>query len=165
MGAYGPGSSSRLRPMTSFGMYHTTCVNYNSKYLFYSIMTFSFVESEYRYSPGFDDYDAAGDVDQWERPEWERSDWVQSYYGSRHQEEAGPSQFSDAPLPTQGTQVEQTPLPDAGRRPAREIVPPDPLTYSQHHTRAARDAARRGRRGPPSADASSLCVLVMCMHV
>ncbi|KAF8664446.1 hypothetical protein HU200_054618 [Digitaria exilis] len=90
--------------------------------------------------------DLPGDVDQWERPEWERSDWVQSYYGSRHQEEAGPSQFSDAPLPTQGTQVEQTPLPD--------VVPPDPLTYSQHHTRAARDAARRGRRGPPSANAS-----------
>ncbi|KAF8701353.1 hypothetical protein HU200_033683 [Digitaria exilis] len=89
--------------------------------------------------------DLPGDVDQWERPEWERSDWVQSYYGSRHQEEAA--------LHSSGTQVEQTPLPDAGRRPTREIVPPDPLTYSetwqerasQAWTHLAREEARLAR--------------------
>ena len=36
--------------------------------------------------------------------------------------------------------------PMSTERPARQIVPPDPLTNSQHQTRAARAAERRGRR-------------------
>ena len=52
-----------------------------------------------------------------------------------------------APLATQDySQVEQTPVPEQGRRSTRETIPPDPLTYSQHHTRAGQAAERRGRR-------------------
>ena len=52
-----------------------------------------------------------------------------------------------APPATQDyTLVEQTPVPEQGRQSTRETIPPEPLTYSQHHTRAGQAAERRGRR-------------------
>lgn len=82
--------------------------------------------------------------------QFDNQEWVQQYYGSGQHDVVGPSQLSGAPVPTQGaTQEDLTPLPEAGRRPGRDIVPPDPLTYPRHHTRAAQAAGRRARRGAP----------------
>ena len=63
------------------------------------------------------------------------------------QEVVGPSQLGGTPLAMQDyTQGEQMPVPEQGHRSTRETILPDPLTYSQHHTRAAQAAERCGRR-------------------
>ena len=68
----------------------------------------------------------------------EQADWVNTFFSTAlMQEVVGTSQLGGAPLATQDyNQVEQTPIPKQGRRSTRETIPPDPLTYSQHHTRA-----------------------------
>ncbi|KAF8762429.1 hypothetical protein HU200_009389 [Digitaria exilis] len=63
-----------------------------------------------------DDDDADENMGQFDNQEW-----VQQYYGSGQHDVVGPSQLSGAP-------EDLTPLPEAGRRPGRDIVPPDPLT-------------------------------------
>ena len=75
-------------------------------------------------------------------------EWVNTFFSSAPtQEVVGTSQQGGAPLATQDySQVEQTSIPEQGRHSTREAIPPDPLTYSQHHTRAAQAAERRGRR-------------------
>ncbi|KAF8723616.1 hypothetical protein HU200_021573 [Digitaria exilis] len=74
---------------------------------------------------GTDDDD---DVDE-NMGQFDNQEWVQQYYGSGQHDVVGPSQLSGAPIPTQGaTQEDLTALPEAGRRPGRDIVPPDPLT-------------------------------------
>lgn len=74
--------------------------------------------------------------------------FVNSFF-SWSQDEIGASQLGGAPLlATQGTQEDYaTPVPDPRTRPTRQVVPPDPLTYSQRQTRAAQRANRtkRGR--------------------
>jgi len=78
----------------------------------------------------------------------EQADWVNTFFSTALMlEEAGPSQLGGASPATQdSTQGEQTPVPDHTRRSTREAIPPEPLTYSQHHTRAAQAAERCGRR-------------------
>ena len=77
-----------------------------------------------------------------------QTEWVNRFFSAAPtQEVVGTSQLGDAPPATQEyTQVEQTPVHEPGRRSTRETIPPEPLTYSQHHTRAAQAAERRGRR-------------------
>jgi len=74
--------------------------------------------------------------------------WVGSFFSTNpYPDEIGTSQLGGAPLfPTQGSQEDvQTPVADEARRPTRQVAAPDPLTYSQHHTRAAQAAERRAR--------------------
>ena len=76
--------------------------------------------------------------------------WVRSLFSTdSYPDEIGPSQLGGAPLlPTQVSQEDfTTPVADETRRPTRQVVPPDPLTYSQQHTRAAQVAERRARGG------------------
>ena len=77
-----------------------------------------------------------------------QTEWVNRFFSAAPtQEVVGTSQLVDAPPATQEyTQVEQTPIHEPGRRSTRETIPPEPLIYSQHHTRAAQAAERRGRR-------------------
>ena len=91
-------------------------------------------ESEYRQLGGTDDDEEAADVD-----DLEQADWVNTFFSTAPMpEEAGHSQLGGAPPATQdSTQGEQTPVPDQTRRSTREAIPPEPLTYSQHHTRVA----------------------------
>ena len=72
------------------------------------------------------------------------SQWVETWFAT----EIGSSQLLGAPFdPTQATQeAEATPSAMVTGCLTRQIVPPDPLTYLQHQTRAARAAERRGRR-------------------
>ena len=92
---------------------------------------------------GTDDDEEAEDVE-----DLAQADWVNTFFSTAPlPEEVGPSQLGGAPPATQDyTQVEQTPVPEQGRRSTRETIPPEPLTYSQHHTRAAQAVERRGRR-------------------
>ena len=77
-----------------------------------------------------------------------QTEWVNMFFSTAPlPKEVGPSQLGGAPPATQdSTQGEQTPIPDQTRRSTREAIPPEPLTYSQYHTRAAQAAERRGRR-------------------
>ena len=77
-----------------------------------------------------------------------QTEWVNSFFSAvPPHEEFGPSQLDGAPPATQdSTQGEQTPVPEQTRHSTREAIPPEPLTYSQHHTRAAQAAERCGRR-------------------
>ena len=88
-------------------------------------------------------------------------EWVNRFFSAvPPHEEVGPSQLGGAPPATQdSTQLQQTSLPEQGRRSTRETIPPEPLTYSQHHKRAAQAAERHGRRRGAGADASSVEVL------
>ena len=99
-------------------------------------------ESEYRQVGGTDD-DEKIQVD-----DLAQMEWVNTFFSSAlTQEVVGTSQLGRAPLAMQDySQVEQTPIPEQGRRSTCETIPPDPLTYSQHHTRAAQATERRGRR-------------------
>ena len=74
--------------------------------------------------------------------DFEQADWVNMFFSTAPMpEEAGPSQLGGAPPATQDyTQGEQTPVPEQGRRSTRETTLPEPLMYSQHHTRAAQAA-------------------------
>ena len=78
----------------------------------------------------------------------EQADWVNTFFSTAPlPEEVAPSQLGGAPPATQdSTQGEQTPVPEHTRRSTREAIPPEPLTYSQQHTRVAQAAERRGRR-------------------
>ena len=80
--------------------------------------------------------------------DFEQADWVNMFFSTAPMpEEAGPSQLGSAPPATQdSTQGEQTPVPEQTRHSTREAIPPEPLTYSQHHTRVAQAAERCGRR-------------------
>ena len=100
-------------------------------------------ESKYQQLRGIDDEEEAADMD-----DLEQADWVNTFFSTALMpEEAGPSQLGSAPPATQDyTQREQTPVPEQGHRSTRETIPPEPLTYSQHHTRAAQAAGRSGRR-------------------
>ena len=100
-------------------------------------------ESEYRQLRGTDDNEEAADLD-----DLEQADWVNTFISTTLlPEEVGPSQLGGAPpAPQDSTQGEQTHVPDQTRRSTREAIPPKPLTYSQHHTRAAQATKRRGRR-------------------
>ena len=100
-------------------------------------------ELEYRQLGGTDDDEESEDVDHLAQTEW-----VNTFFSTALMpEEAGPSQLGGAPPATQdSTQGEQTPVPDQTHRSTREAFPPEPLTYSQHHTRAAQATERRGRR-------------------
>ena len=75
-------------------------------------------------------------------------EWVNTFFSSAlTQEVVGTSQLGGARPATQDyTLVEQTPVPEQGRQSTRETIPPEPLTYSQHHTRAAQTAERHGRK-------------------
>ena len=86
---------------------------------------------------GTDDDEEIQDVD-----DLAQMEWVNTFFSSAPtQEVVGTS------LATQDySQVEQTPVPEQGRRSTRQTIPPEPLTYSQHHTRAGQAAERRGRR-------------------
>ncbi|RLM69182.1 hypothetical protein C2845_PM17G10240 [Panicum miliaceum] len=96
-------------------------------------------ESEYRQVRGTNDDDDS---------ELAQTDWVNSFFAEgQPQDEVGPSQMPEAPPATQdSTHGEQTPVLVQGRRSTRDTIPPEPLTYSQHQTRAAQAAARCGRR-------------------
>ena len=100
-------------------------------------------ESEYRQVEGTDDNEEIQHVD-----DLAQTEWVNIFFSATStQEVVGPSQLGGTPLATQDyTQGEHTPVPEQGRRSTRETIPPDPLTYSQHHTRAAQAAEQRGRR-------------------
>jgi len=100
-------------------------------------------ESEYRQLGGTDDDEEAADVE-----DLEQADWVNTFFSTAPLlEEVDPSQLGGAPPTTQdSTQGEQTPIPEQTRRSTREAIPPEPLTYSQHHTRAAQATERHGRR-------------------
>ena len=78
----------------------------------------------------------------------EQADWVNSFFSTAPlPEEVAPSQLGGAPPAMQdSTEGEQTPVPDQTRHSTCEAIPPEPLTYSQHHTRVAQAAERRGRR-------------------
>ena len=78
----------------------------------------------------------------------EQADWVNTFFSTAPMpEEAGHSQLGGAPPATQdSTHGEQTPVPEQARRSTHEAIPPEPLTYSQNHTRAPQAAERRGRR-------------------
>ena len=88
-------------------------------------------------------------------------EWVNTFFSSAPtQEVVGTSQLGGAPSATQDyTQVEQTPVPEQGRRSTRQTIPPEPLTYSQHHTRGARLQSDVAGGEGASADASSLQVV------
>ena len=94
-------------------------------------------ESEYRQLGGTDDDEEAADVE-----DLEQADWVNAFFSTAPlPEEVDPSQLGGAPPATQdSTQGEQTPVPEQTRHSTREAIPPEPLTYSQHHTRAAQAA-------------------------
>jgi len=100
-------------------------------------------ELEYRQLGGTDDDEESEDVDHLAQTEW-----VNTFFSTAPlPEEVSPSQLLGAPPATQdSTQGEQTPVPDQTRCPTREAIPPEPLTYSQHHTRAAQAAEQCGRR-------------------
>ena len=99
-------------------------------------------ESEYRQVGGIDDDEEIQDVD-----DLAQMEWVNTFFSAAPtQEVVGTSQLGGAPSATQDyTQVEQTPVPEQGHQSTRETIPPEPLTYSQHHTRAAQAAERCGR--------------------
>ena len=92
---------------------------------------------------GTDDDEEVQDMD-----DLAQTEWVNTFFSAAPtQEVVCPSQLGSAPPATQDyTQREQMPVPEQGRRSTRETIPPEPLTYSQHHTRAAQAAERRGRR-------------------
>ncbi|RLM70173.1 hypothetical protein C2845_PM17G07970 [Panicum miliaceum] len=73
------------------------------------------------------------------------SPWVETWF----RQEIGGSELDGAPMnPTQASQDADAILSAMPtERPTREIVPPEPLTYSQNHTRAARAAEIPGRKG------------------
>ena len=100
-------------------------------------------ELEYWQVGGTDD-----DVEVQDMDNLAQTEWVNTFFSAAPtQEVAGPSQLGGAPPAMQDyTQGEQTPVSEQGHRSTRETIPPDPLTYSQHHTRAAQAAERRGRR-------------------
>ena len=100
-------------------------------------------ESEYRQVGGTDDDEEILEVD-----DLVQMECVNTFFSSAPtQEVLGTSQLGGAPSATQDyTQVEQTPVPEQGRRFTHETIPPEPLTYSQQHTRAAQAAKRRGKR-------------------
>ena len=100
-------------------------------------------ESEYRQVGGTDDDEEIQEVD-----DLAQMEWVNTFFSSAPtQEVVGTSQLGGAPLATQDySQVEQTPVPEQGRRSTRQTIPPEPLMYSQHHTRVGQAAERRGRR-------------------
>jgi len=100
-------------------------------------------ELEYRQLGGTDDDEESEDVDHLAQTEW-----VNTFFSTAPlPEEVGPSQLGGAPPAMQdSTQEEQTPIPDQARRSTREAIPPEPLTYSQHHTRATQAAEQCGRR-------------------
>ena len=91
-------------------------------------------ESEYRQVGGTDDDEEIQEVE-----DLAQMEWVNTFFSSAPTHEVvGTSQLGGAPLATQDySQVEQKPIPEQGRRSTRETIPPDPLMYSQHHTRAA----------------------------
>ncbi|CAN6248046.1 unnamed protein product [Urochloa humidicola] len=75
--------------------------------------------------------------------------WVRSIFNANpYSDKIGPSQLGGAPLfPTQVSHEDvATPVADKAGCPARQVVRPDTLTYSQHHTRAAQAAQRRARK-------------------
>ncbi|RLN13664.1 hypothetical protein C2845_PM09G10190 [Panicum miliaceum] len=98
--------------------------------------------SEYRQVGGTDDDSEDDDS------ELARTEWVNSFFDEGWpQDKVGSSQMGEAPPVTQdSTQGEQTPVLVQGRLSTCDTIPPEPLTYSQHQTRAAQAAARRGRR-------------------
>ena len=100
-------------------------------------------ESEYRQVGGTDDDEKIQDVD-----DLAQMEWVNTFFSTAPtQEVIGTSQLGGAPLAMQDySQVEQTPVPEQGRRSTHQTIPPEPLTYSQHHTRVAQAAERRGKR-------------------
>src|SRR6185437_8975384 len=100
-------------------------------------------ESEYRQVGGTDDDEEVQDMD-----DLAQMEWVNTFFSAAPmQEVVGSSQLGGAPPAMQDyTQGEQTPVPKQGHRSTRETIPPEPLTYSQHHTRAAQVAERHGRR-------------------
>ena len=110
-------------------------------------------ESEYRQVGGTDDDKKIHDVDGLAQTEW-----VNTFFSAAPtQEVVGPSQLGSAPPATQDyTQREQTPVPEQGHQSTRETIPPEPLTYSQHHTRAAQAAGEVAGGEGASADASSV---------
>ena len=99
-------------------------------------------ELEYRQLGGTDDDEEDEDVE-----DLAQVDWVNMLFSTAPLPGGRPFTAGGAPPATQDyTQGEQTPVPEQGRRSNRETIPPEPLTYSQHHTRAAQAAERRGRR-------------------
>ena len=94
-------------------------------------------ESEYRQVGGTDDNEEVQDMD-----DLAQTEWVNTFFSAAPtQEVVGPSQLGGAPPATQdSTQGEQTPVPDQTHRSTHEAIPLEPLTYSQHHTRAAQAA-------------------------
>ena len=100
-------------------------------------------ESEYRQVGGTDNDEEVQDMD-----DLAQTEWVNTFFSAAPtQEVVGHSQLGGTPPTTQDyTQGEQTPIPEQGHRSTRETIPPEPLTYSQHHTRVAQAAERRGRR-------------------
>ncbi|KAG2633271.1 hypothetical protein PVAP13_2NG248606 [Panicum virgatum] len=98
---------------------------------------------EYRQVGGTDDDEEIQEVD-----DLAQMEWVNTFFSSAPtQEVVGTSQLGGAPLATQDySHVEQTPVPEQARRSTRQTIPPEPLTYSQHHTRAGQAAERHGRR-------------------
>ena len=100
-------------------------------------------ESEYQQLGGTDDDEEAADVDV-----LEQADWVNTFFSTAPlPEEVTPSQLGGNPPATQdSTQGEQTLVPDQTHHSTHVAIPLEPLTYSQHHTRAAQAAERRGRR-------------------
>ena len=100
-------------------------------------------ESEYRQVGGTDDDEEIQKVDDLAQMEWGNT----FFSSAPTQEVVGTSQLGGAPLATHDySQVEQTPVPEQGRRSTCQTIPPEPLTYSQHHTRAVQAAERCGRR-------------------
>ncbi|XP_039805079.1 poly(U)-specific endoribonuclease homolog [Panicum virgatum] len=98
---------------------------------------------EYRQVGGTDDDEEIQEMD-----DLMQMELVNTFFSSAPtQEVVGTSQLGGAPLATQDySQVEQTPIPEQGRRSTHETIPPEPLTYSQRHTRAGQAAERRGKR-------------------